>query len=152
MQNSWRKFTNHESCISGFGKPLFNTTICSCLHWTKEWKKRSLIRKKNSDDLQTFNDSKYLGVMCTNNAFPYPLVDDDTKGMFRNVENASSLAMIGLVGHTLLEGSVTLKKSEIKYEWFYWANVNFYWLILLKSSSWIKLRLSSNRFFTQHLR
>ena len=47
-------------------------------------------------------------------AFPYPFVDDDTKGMFRNVENTSSLAMIGLVGHTLLEGSVTLKESEIK--------------------------------------
>ena len=50
--------------------------------------------------------------MLANNAFPYPLVDDDTKGMFGNVENTTSLAMVGFVGHTLLKGSVTLKKER----------------------------------------
>merc|ERR1712203_1034865 len=53
------------------------------------------------------------GDTFADNASPYPLVDDDTKGMFRNVENTSSLAMIGLVGHTLLEGSVTLNIDDI---------------------------------------
>ena len=38
-----------------------------------------------------------------------PLVDNDANGVLGNVENAASFAMVGLVGHTLLEGTVTLK-------------------------------------------
>ena len=38
-----------------------------------------------------------------------PLVDNDANGVLGDVENAASFAMVGLVGHTLLEGTVTLK-------------------------------------------
>ena len=93
-------------------------------------------------------------MLFANNAFPYPLVDDDTKGMFRNVENTSSLAMIGLVGHTLLEGSVTLKKKWDKIriilqEKHEYLGPNFtYDTSRIK----VKLRLSSNRSFIQYQR
>ena len=39
-----------------------------------------------------------------------PLVDDDANGVLGHVEHAASLAMVGLVGHTLLESTVALKK------------------------------------------
>jgi len=46
------------------------------------------------------------------NAAPHSLVNDDTKGMFGNVENTTSLAMVRLVGHTLLEGTVSFQQSS----------------------------------------
>ena len=42
----------------------------------------------------------------------HALVDDDAEGLLRDVEHAASLAVVGLVGHALLEGAVALKNNE----------------------------------------
>jgi hypothetical protein len=39
------------------------------------------------------------------------LVDNDADGVLGDVEHAARLAVVGLVGHALLEGAVTLKKK-----------------------------------------
>ena len=43
------------------------------------------------------------------NTTPHPLVDNHANGMFGHVENTTSLAMVGFMGHTFLEGTVSLK-------------------------------------------
>lgn len=43
------------------------------------------------------------------NPSPDTLVDDNTECTLGNVEDTSSLSVVGLVGHTLLEGTATYK-------------------------------------------
>lgn len=55
--------------------------------------------------LKMFNtDGHTLG----QNAALHPLVDNDAHGVLGNVENTAGLTVVGFVGHTFLEGSVTL--------------------------------------------
>lgn len=44
---------------------------------------------------------------------PDSLVDDDADGVLRHVEDASGLAVVGLEGHALLEGSVALHCDDV---------------------------------------
>jgi hypothetical protein len=53
------------------------------------------------------------GDPLSDNATLDPLVDNDTNGLLGHVENTTSLAMIRLVGHTLLESAITLKEITI---------------------------------------
>jgi hypothetical protein len=53
------------------------------------------------------------GDPLSDNATLDPLVDNDTNGLLGHVENTTSLAMIRLVGHTLLESAITLKEIII---------------------------------------
>ena len=41
----------------------------------------------------------------------HALVDNNTDGLLSNVENTTGLAVIGLVGHTLLESTVALEEK-----------------------------------------
>ena len=41
----------------------------------------------------------------------HALVDNNTDGLLSNVENTTGLAVISLVGHTLLESTVALEEK-----------------------------------------
>ena len=56
----------------------------------------------------------YQAEMCTKNLLSLdPLVDDDSHGVFADVENSSGFAVVGLVWHSLLEGAAALDVDNV---------------------------------------
>ena len=60
--------------------------------------------KEDSDLMLTRLQQKHI---------PDTLVDDDTKSMLSDVEDTSSTTVVGLVRHTLVEGTITLDGHDI---------------------------------------